>query len=65
MNPNFCSVFKIENALQLWMQVLAVKIPSDLAVMLPYVLTIAVLAVAHNHEREPMALNRPFERGEH
>ena len=58
-------LFSFMNALQLWMQVLAVKIPSDLAVMLPYVLTIAVLAVAHNHEREPMALNRPFERGEH
>ena len=58
-------LFSFMNALQLWMQVLAVKIPSDLAVMLPYVLTIAVLAVAHNHAREPMALNKPFERGEH
>ena len=58
-------LFSFMNALQLWMQVLAVKIPSDLAVMLPYLLTIAVLAVAHSHEREPMALNRPFERGEH
>ena len=58
-------LFSFMNALQLWMQVLAVKIPSDIAVMLPYVLTIAVLAVAHNHAREPMALNKPFERGEH
>jgi simple sugar transport system permease protein len=58
-------LFSFMNALQLWMQVLAVKIPSDLAVMLPYVLTIAVLAVAHNHAREPIALNKPFERGEH
>jgi general nucleoside transport system permease protein len=58
-------LFSFMNALQLWMQVLAVKIPSDLAVMLPYVLTIAVLAVAHSHAREPMALNKPFERGEH
>jgi len=58
-------LFSFMNALQLWMQVLAVKIPSDIAVMLPYVLTIAVLAVAHNHEREPIALNKPFERGEH
>ncbi len=58
-------LFSFMNALQLWMQVLAVKIPSDIAVMLPYVLTIAVLAVAHGHAREPMALNKPFERGEH
>ena len=58
-------LFSFMNALQLWMQVLAVKIPSDIAVMLPYVLTIAVLAVAHSHAREPMALNKPFERGEH
>ena len=58
-------LFSFMNALQLWMQVLAVKIPSDLAVMLPYVLTIAVLAVAHNHAREPISLNKPFERGEH
>jgi ABC-type uncharacterized transport system permease subunit len=58
-------LFSFMNALQLWMQVLGVKIPSDIAVMLPYVLTIAVLAVAHNHTREPMSLNKPFERGEH
>ncbi len=58
-------LFSFMNALQLWMQVLAVKIPSDLAVMLPYVLTIAVLAVAHSHKREPISLSKPFERGEH
>jgi general nucleoside transport system permease protein len=57
-------LFSFMNALQLWMQVLAVKIPSDLAVMLPYVLTIAALAVAPRHARQPTALNRPFERGE-
>jgi general nucleoside transport system permease protein len=58
-------LFSFMNALQLWMQVLGVKIPSDLAVMLPYVLTIAVLAVAHSHAREPISLSKPFERGEH
>jgi simple sugar transport system permease protein len=58
-------LFSFMNALQLWMQVLGVKIPSDIAVMLPYVLTIAVLAVAPSHAREPIALNKPFERGEH
>ena len=58
-------LFSFMNALQLWMQVLGVKIPSDLAVMLPYVLTIAVLAVGPSPAREPIALNKPFERGEH
>ena len=58
-------LFSSMNALQLWMQVLNVKIPSDLAVMLPYVLTIVALAVAPNLARQPTSLNKPFERGEH
>ena len=33
---------------------LGVSIPSDLAVMLPYLLTIIVLAVAHNRARQPI-----------
>jgi ABC-type uncharacterized transport system permease subunit len=57
-------LFSTVNALQLWMQVLGVKIPSDVAVMLPYILTIAALAVTVNRERQPAALNKPFERGE-
>lgn len=57
-------LFSFVNALQLWMQVLGVKIPSDVAVMLPYILTIAVLAVMVNRARQPAALNKPFERGE-
>jgi len=57
-------LFSTVNALQLWMQVLGVKIPSDLAVMLPYILTIATLAVSTSRERQPAALNKPFERGE-
>jgi len=57
-------LFSSVNALQLWMQVLGVKIPSDVAVMLPYILTIAVLAVMVNRARQPAALNKPFERGE-
>jgi simple sugar transport system permease protein len=58
-------LFSTVNAFQLWMQVLNVKIPSDLAVMLPYVLTIAALALAPKLMRQPVALNKPFERGEH
>jgi general nucleoside transport system permease protein len=57
-------LFSSVNAFQLWMQVLGVKIPSDVAVMLPYLLTIAALAVTMNRTRQPSALNVPFERGE-
>ena len=57
-------LFSTVNAFQLWMQVLGVKIPSDVAIMLPYLLTIAALAVAVNRARQPAALNKPFERGE-
>jgi ABC-type uncharacterized transport system permease subunit len=57
-------LFSTVNAFQLWMQVLGVKIPSDVAVMLPYLLTIAALVVATNRVRQPAALNKPFERGE-
>jgi general nucleoside transport system permease protein len=57
-------LFSIVNALQLWLQVLGVAIPSDIMVMLPYLLTIAALMVATNRVRQPAALNKPFERGE-
>ncbi len=56
-------LFSAVDAMQLWMQVLGVKIPSDVAVMLPYLLTIAALAFATNRTRQPAALNVPFERG--
>lgn len=58
-------LFSTVNAFQLWMQVLGVNLPSDLAMMLPYLLTIAALALAPNLARQPTALNMPFERGEH
>jgi general nucleoside transport system permease protein len=57
-------LFSTVNAFQLWMQVLGVNIPSDVAVMLPYLLTIAALAITVNRVRGPAALNKPFERGE-
>lgn len=58
-------LFSTVNAFQLWMQVLGVPIPSDVAVMLPYILTIAALAFTVNRVRGPAALNKPFERGSH
>ena len=58
-------LFSIVNAFQLWMQVLNVPIPSDVAVMLPYLLTIVALALTVSRVRGPAALNKPFERGAH
>ena len=57
-------MFSVVNSFQLWMQVLGVKISSDVAVMLPYLLTIAALTISVNRARQPAALNKPFERGE-
>ncbi len=57
-------LFSAVNAFQLWMQVLGINIPADVAVMLPYLLTIVALAVAVNRARPPAALSKPFERGE-
>ncbi len=57
-------IFSMVNALQLWVQVLSIPIPSDIAVMMPYVLTILALVVAVQRVRPPAALAKPFERGE-
>lgn len=57
-------LFSTVNAFQLWMQVLGVGIPSELAVMLPYILTIIVLALGVKQVRQPAALTKPYERGE-
>ncbi len=51
-------------AFQLWLQVLGSPIPSDIAVMLPYILTILVLVIAGQRVRPPSALTKPFERGD-
>jgi simple sugar transport system permease protein len=56
--------FSLINALQLWLQVLGWPIPSNLAVMLPYVLTILALAFPFKRSLQPAALTKPFERGE-
>jgi simple sugar transport system permease protein len=57
-------LFSMINALQLWVQVLRIPIPSDIAIMMPYVLTIVVLVLAGQRVRPPAALSKPFERGE-
>jgi len=57
-------LFSTVNALQLWVQVLNLNIPSDVAVMLPYLLTIIALALPFRRSLQPAALTRPFARGE-
>ncbi len=57
-------IFSLVNALQVWVQVKGIDIlPSDIAVMMPYVLTIVVLAFTVRRIRPPAALTKPFERG--
>lgn len=56
-------LFATVSALQLWGQALDIQIlPSDLMVMLPYILTIIVLIFSSGQIRQPAALNKPFER---
>jgi general nucleoside transport system permease protein len=56
-------IFSFVNAFQLWVQVKGVNIPSDVAIMMPYVLTILALVFAVRRAT-PAALTKPFERGE-
>lgn len=56
-------IFSMVNALQVWVQVLNLPIPSDVAVMMPYVLTIVVLVFSAQRVRQPKALTKPYERG--
>jgi general nucleoside transport system permease protein len=56
-------LFSMVNALQLRLQVEGVPIPSDLMVMMPYVLTIIALVLTVQRVRSPSALTRAFDRG--
>ena len=55
-------IFSMVNALQIWVQVIGIPIPSDIAVMLPYVMTILVLVASAGRMRAPKALTKPFQR---
>lgn len=57
-------LFSFVNALQLWIQVKGINIESDIAVMMPYILTILALTFAVKRANQPDALSKPFERGE-
>jgi simple sugar transport system permease protein len=55
-------IFSFVNALQVWVQVLGIPIPSDIAVMMPYLLTIIVLVLSAQRARQPSALSKPYMR---
>jgi general nucleoside transport system permease protein len=55
-------LFSMVSSLQLWIQVKGGAIPSDIAVMMPYILTILVLVATASKVRAPAALTKPFER---
>lgn len=63
-------LFSFVNALQLQIKVLEnlpewnIAIPSEFAVMAPYVITIIALAFASKRQEQPTALTKPYERGE-
>ena len=54
--------FSLVNALQVWVQVKNIPISPDVAVMLPYILTIVILVLSATRVRPPSALSKPFER---
>lgn len=55
-------IFSFINALQVWVQVKGIPIPPDIAVMMPYLLTIVVLVISAQRTRQPRALSKPYER---
>jgi len=57
-------LFSFVTALQQWVQVKQIAIPPDIAVMMPYILTIVVLALSANRMTKPAALTKKFQRGE-
>lgn len=57
-------LFSFVNSLQIWVQVLGIPVPSDVAVMMPYVLTIVVLVLSAGRVRAPAALTKRFERAD-
>jgi simple sugar transport system permease protein len=57
-------LFSFVNALQLQVKTVGIDIPSEFAVMAPYVLTIVALVFATKRREQPTALTKSFERGE-
>lgn len=56
-------LFSFVTALQLQINALGIDVPSEFAVMAPYVITIIALVFASKQTEKPTALTKPFERG--
>jgi simple sugar transport system permease protein len=56
-------LFSMADSFQQWVQVLGISVPYELAVILPYIITIMALAVSFGRVWAPAALGRPYERG--
>lgn len=56
-------LFSMADAFQSMVQVLGINFPYELAVILPYLVTIIALAVSAGRVWAPAALGKPFERG--
>ncbi len=56
-------LFSMADSFQLWVQVLGINFPYELAVMLPYIVTIIALMVSFGRVWPPAALGKPYERG--
>ena len=57
-------LFSFVNALQLQIKVIGLDVPSEFAVMAPYVITIIALVFASKRQEQPTALTKSYERGE-
>ncbi len=58
-------LFSMVQAIQLRIQIIdSISLSPDIAVMLPYILTIIVLVATVSRVRAPSALTKPFDRGE-
>ncbi len=56
-------LFSMAGSFQSMVQVLGINFPYELAVMLPYLVTIVALAVSFGRVWAPAALGRPYDRG--
>ena len=56
-------LFSLADSFQSMVQVLGINFPYELAVILPYMVTIIALAISYGRVWSPAALGKPFQRG--
>ena len=57
-------LFSFVNAMWLQIEVIGLDVPTELAELAPYVITIIALVFASKRQEQPTALTKPYERGE-